>query len=178
MSEWILLGIGILLTIGTGFFVASEFALVNLDRSDLEVRQERGEHNLGITIRALKITSTHLSSAQLGITLTTLLTGYTLEPAFADFLTPALGGWDWSKAVVAVVASIVAVAIATLISMILGELVPKNIALALPRETGKIVIPFQVGFTLVFRPAVRLLGATANGILRLVGIEPKEELSF
>jgi CBS domain containing-hemolysin-like protein len=178
MSEWILLGIGILLTVGTGFFVASEFALVNLDRSDLEVRQERGEHNLGVTIRALKITSTHLSSAQLGITLTTLLTGYTLEPAFAELLTPALGGWGWSKSVVAVVASIIAVAIATLISMILGELVPKNIALALPRRTGKIVIPFQVGFTFVFKPAVRLLGATANGILRLVGIEPKEELSF
>jgi CBS domain containing-hemolysin-like protein len=177
MSEWILLGIGVLLTIGTGFFVASEFALVNLDRSDLEVRQERGERNLGVTIRALKITSTHLSSAQLGITLTTLLTGYTLEPAFADFLAPALGGWDWSRATVTVVASIVAVAIATLISMILGELVPKNIALALPRETGKIVIPFQVGFTIVFKPTVWLLGATANGILRLVGIEPKEELS-
>jgi CBS domain containing-hemolysin-like protein len=178
MSEWILLGIGVVLTIGTGFFVASEFALVNLDRSDLEVRQERGERNLGVTIRALKITSTHLSSAQLGITLTTLLTGYTLEPAFADFLRPAFSGWGWTKDVVTVVASIVAVAIATLISMILGELVPKNIALALPRETGKVVIPFQVGFTVVFRPAVWLLGATANGILRLFGIEPKEELSF
>jgi CBS domain containing-hemolysin-like protein len=178
MYEWIMLGVGILLTIGTGFFVASEFALVNLDRSDLELRQSRGEHNLGVTIRALKITSTHLSSAQLGITLTTLLTGYTLEPAFAQFLAPALTGLNMSKDAVSAVAAIVAVAIATLISMILGELVPKNIALALPRETGKIVIPFQVGFTVVFRPIVLLLNATANGILRLVGIEPKEELSF
>jgi CBS domain containing-hemolysin-like protein len=178
MYEWIMLGVGILLTIGTGFFVASEFALVNLDRSDLELRQSRGEHNLGVTIRALKITSTHLSSAQLGITLTTLLTGYTLEPAFAQLLAPALTGLNLSKDAVTAVAAIVAVAIATLISMILGELVPKNIALALPRETGKIVIPFQVGFTVVFRPIVLLLNATANGILRLVGIEPKEELSF
>ena len=178
MYEWIMLGVGILLTIGTGFFVASEFALVNLDRSDLELRQSRGEHNLGVTIRALKITSTHLSSAQLGITLTTLLTGYTLEPAFAQLLAPALTGLNLSKDAVTAVAAIVAVAIATLISMILGELVPKNIALALPRETGKIVIPFQVGFTVVFRPIVLLLNATANRILRLVGIEPKEELSF
>jgi CBS domain containing-hemolysin-like protein len=178
MPDWVLLVAGVLLTVGTGFFVASEFALVNLDRSDLELRAQRGEHNLGITIRALKITSTHLSSAQLGITLTTLLTGYTLEPGFARLLNPAFAGLGWSKAWVVPVSAIVAVAIATLISMILGELVPKGIALALPRETGKVVIPFQVGFTTVFKPIVWLLNVTANGILRLVGLEPKEELSF
>jgi CBS domain containing-hemolysin-like protein len=178
MPDWLLLVAGVLLTVGTGFFVASEFALVNLDRSDLELRAQRGEHNLGITIRALKKTSTHLSSAQLGITLTTLLTGYTLEPGFAHILTPAFTGLGWSKAWVVPVAAIVAVAIATLISMILGELVPKGIALALPRETGKVVVPFQVGFTTVFKPVVWLLNVTANAILRLFGLEPKEELSF
>ncbi|HEX3679454.1 MAG TPA: hemolysin family protein [Galbitalea sp.] len=178
MPEWLLLVAGVLLTIGTGLFVASEFALVNLDRSDLEIRQSRGERNVGMTISALKKTSTHLSSAQLGITITTLLTGYTLEPGFAWVLTPPLTGLGWSKGVVVAVAAILAVAIATLISMILGELVPKNIALALPRETGKVVIPFQVGFTTVFKPIVWLLNVTANGILRIFGIEPKEELSF
>jgi CBS domain containing-hemolysin-like protein len=178
MPEWLLLVAGVLLTVGTGFFVASEFALVNLDRSDLESRQRRGERNLGMTINALKITSTHLSSAQLGITITTLLTGYTLEPGFVWLLTPPLVGLGWEHGWVVAVAAILAVAIATLISMILGELVPKNIALALPRETGKVVIPFQVGFTSVFKPVVWLLNVTANGILRLVGIEPKEELSF
>jgi len=76
-----MLGVGLLLTIGTGLFVASEFALVNLDRADLEARQAAGESRLALTISALKITSTHLSSAQLGITLTTLLTGYAMEPA-------------------------------------------------------------------------------------------------
>ena len=80
------LGVGLLLTIGTGLFVASEFALVNLDRADLEARRDRGETRLGLTIAALKITSTHLSSAQLGITLTTLLTGYTMEPAISSLL--------------------------------------------------------------------------------------------
>ncbi|MEJ1231292.1 MAG: hemolysin family protein, partial [Galbitalea sp.] len=178
MPEWLLLVAGVLLTVGTGFFVASEFALVNLDRSDLEARQGRGERNLGITIRALKITSTHLSSAQLGITITTLLTGYTLEPGFSWLLTPPLTALGWSRGVVIAVAAVLAVAIATLISMILGELVPKNIALALPRETGKVVIPFQVGFTTVFKPIVWLLNVTANGILRIFGIVPREELSF
>ena len=176
MYELIMLGVGIVLTIGTGFFVASEFALVNLDRSDLEVRQSRGEHGLGMIISALKQTSTHLSSAQLGITLTTLLTGYTLEPAFSSWLAIPLGSF-LPPAAVSVLATILAVTLATLLSMIIGELVPKNLALAIPRATAKVVVPFQVVFTAVFRPAVALLNNSANGLLRMIGIEPKEELS-
>ncbi len=177
VTEWIMLGVGIVLTIGTGFFVASEFALVNLDRSDLEVRQARGERGLGMTIGALKQTSTHLSSAQLGITLTTLLTGYTLEPAFSTWLSPPLTALGLSTSAVRIIATILAVTLATLLSMIIGELVPKNFALALPRATAKVVVPFQVAFTTVFRPAVVVLNNSANAILRAIGIEPKEELS-
>lgn len=176
-TEIILLVVGLLLILGTGLFVASEFALVNLDRADLEARQERGETMLGPPIRALKVTATHLSSAQLGITLTTLLTGFTLEPAFSVFLTPPLTSLGLPGDVVPVVATVLAVAIATLLSMIIGELVPKNFALALPRQIGKVVIPFQLGFTAVFKPFVRLLNSSANVILRAIGIEPKEELS-
>ncbi|OUE28761.1 Magnesium and cobalt efflux protein CorC [Clavibacter michiganensis] len=177
MHEWLLLAVGLLLTLGTGLFVASEFALVNLDRSDLEKRQERGEKRLGPPIRALRITSTHLSSAQLGITLTTLLTGYTMEPALSLLLAGPLTSAGLAEGLVAPVSTVVALVVATLLSMIVGELVPKNFALALPRETAKLVIPFQALFTSVFKPAVLLLNNSANGILRLVGIEPKEELS-
>src|SRR3546814_10305124 len=84
--DYVMLGVGLLLTVGTGLFVASEFALVNLDRADLEARRDAGETRLSLTINALRITSTHLSSAQLGITLTTLLTGYTMEPAISNLL--------------------------------------------------------------------------------------------
>lgn len=177
VSELIMLGIGLLLTVGTGFFVASEFSLVNLDRSDLESRVARGEKRLGLTIGALKITSTHLSSAQLGITITTLLTGFTMEPAISGLLRGPLGALGFTSAAAVVIASILAVVIATLLSMIVGELVPKNFALALPLPTARLVIPFQVGFTKVFRPFVTLLNNTANAILRSIGIEPKEELS-
>jgi CBS domain containing-hemolysin-like protein len=172
-----MLGIGIILTIGTGFFVASEFALVNLDRSELEARQERGESRLGLTIAALRITSTHLSSAQLGITLTTLLTGYTMEPALSSLLGGPLTAAGLAPAAVAPIATVVAIVVATLVSMIIGELVPKNFALALPVATAKLVIPFQTVFTVVFKPVVLLLNNSANGLLRAVGIEPKEELS-
>lgn len=177
MSEWVLLGLGLVLTVGTGLFVASEFSLVNLDRSDLEVRQSKGEKGLGMSISALKRTSTHLSSAQLGITLTTLLTGYTMEPAFSILLSPVFGAVGIPEVAIPTTATIVAVVIATLLSMIIGELVPKNFALALPLQTAKLVIPFQIGFTAVFRPAVALLNNTANAIIRSFGIEPKEELS-
>ena len=177
LYEWIMLGVGLLLTVGTGLFVASEFALVNLDRGDLEARRARGESRLTMTIAALKITSTHLSSAQLGITLTTLLTGYTMEPAISSLLRGPLTALGLPDVAVVPIASVVAIAVATLLSMILGELVPKNFALALPIATAKLVIPFQTVFTTVFRPFVFVLNGTANGFLRLLGIEPKEELS-
>ncbi|CAN5115923.1 hemolysin family protein [soil metagenome] len=175
--DLIMLGVGLLLTVGTGVFVASEFAIVNLDRADLEAREARGETRLGMTIGALKHTSTHLSSAQLGITLTTLLTGYTFEPAIGSLLDPAFTALRLPEPMAGIVASIIAILVATLLSMIIGELVPKNIALALPLTTAQFVMPLQVGFTTVFRPAVTLLNNTANGILRAIGIEPKEELS-
>lgn len=177
LTEWLLLGVGLLLTIGTGLFVASEFALVNLDRGDLEARRARGESRLSMTIAALKITSTHLSSAQLGITLTTLLTGYTMEPAISSLLRGPLLATGLPDGAVTPIATVVAILLATLLSMILGELVPKNFALALPIATAKLVIPFQTVFTTVFRPFIALLNGTANGFLRLLGIEPKEELS-
>lgn len=172
-----MLGLGLLLTLGTGLFVASEFALVNLDRSELEARRDRGESRLTMTIAALKITSTHLSSAQLGITLTTLLTGYTMEPALSSLLSGPLAAVRLSEQVVSVVATTLAIVVATLVSMILGELIPKNFALALPIYTAKLVIPFQTAFTAVFKPAVLALNGSANGMLRAVGIEPKEEIS-
>ncbi|MCU1528876.1 MAG: hypothetical protein JWP75_2639 [Frondihabitans sp.] len=177
MNEWILLGIGLVLTVGTGLFVASEFSLVNLDRADLESRQARGEKRLGTTIGALKVTSTHLSSAQLGITLTTLLTGFTMEPAIATLIEDPFRSLGASMVIIDVAAPIVSIVLATLLSMIIGELVPKNFALALPLATARLVMPFQVGFTRVFRPTVALLNGTANVVLRSMGVEPKEELS-
>src|SRR5690606_14188480 len=177
LMEFVLLGVGLLLIVGTGLFVASEFALVNLDRAELEAREARGESRLSMTIRALKITSTHLSSAQLGITLTTLLTGYTMEPAISKLLEPLLEIWGVPEAAATPVSVTVAMLVATILSMIIGELVPKNFALALPLATAKLVIPFQTAFTVVFKPAVVLLNGSANAVLRGMGIEPKEELS-
>jgi CBS domain containing-hemolysin-like protein len=176
-SELIMIGVGLILIVGTGMFVASEFALVNLDRSDLEARDAGGEKGLKPTIKALKITSTHLSSAQLGITLTTLLTGYTFEPAISSLLRGPLLGAGVPEAIVPGIGAIVGIFLATVFSMVIGELVPKNFALALPRQTAKFVVPFQTLFTTVLKPVILLFNNTANKIIRSFGIEPKEELS-
>lgn len=177
MYELIMLAVGLVLTVGTGLFVASEFSLVNLDRNDLEARQAQGEKRLGPTINALKITSTHLSSAQLGITLTTLLTGYTFEPAISSLLREPMLAVGIPEAVVGGAGAVIGIFLATVFSMIIGELVPKNFALALPLATAKVVIPFQTLFTTVFKPVILLFNNTANAIIRSFGIEPKEELS-
>ena len=177
MNEWVLVGIGLLLTVGTGLFVASEFALVNLDRHELERRRDRGEKRLGPVIGALRSTSTHLSAAQLGITLTTLLTGYTLEPAISSLLETPLGTVGLDDAALRATGAVVGIVVATVLSMVIGELAPKNFALAVPRQTAKAVVPLQVAFTTAFKPLVTVLNGTANRLIRAMGIEPQEELS-
>jgi CBS domain containing-hemolysin-like protein len=167
----------VLLALGTGVFVGSEFALLNLDRSDLEARRSKGEKGHGITIKALKKTSTHLSSAQLGITLTTILTGYTMEPAISSMVSNPLTDLGVPEDFVRPVGGVLGILLATFISMIFGELVPKNYALAVPRATARVLVPLQVAFTWTFRPFIAFLNGSANRILRAMGIEPKEELS-
>ena len=168
---------GVFLALGTGVFVGSEFALLNLDRADLEARRAKGEKGHGITIGALKRTSTHLSSAQLGITLTTILTGYTMEPAVSSMLSGPLTSWGVPEDFVRPLGGVLGIVFATLISMIFGELVPKNYALAVPRATARVLLPLQVAFTWTFRPFITVLNGSANRILRAMGVEPKEELS-
>lgn len=177
MNEWLLLGLGILLTIGTGLFVASEFSLINLERTELEARRSRGERGLSASIAALKRTSTHLSGAQLGITLTTLLTGFLAEPSLAVLLESSiLGSWFEDGTLQAVALSL-SLIIATLFSTLIGELVPKKLALTLPLGVNKAVVRFQLAFTWLFGWLIWLLNSTGNAIVRTMGIEPKEELS-
>lgn len=177
MNDWVLLAIGILLTFGTGVFVAAEFSLVALDKHELERRRDDGETGLARVIQGLSKTSTHLSSAQLGITLTTLLAGYTLEPALSSFLDGPLAALGVPAELRRAAGVAIAVAIATVLSMIVGELIPKNFAISRPLATAKVVMPLQASFTAAFKPAVVLLNGSANGLLRNIGIEPKEELS-
>ncbi|MEN9854872.1 MAG: hypothetical protein RLZ30_981 [Actinomycetota bacterium] len=177
MSDYLLLLFGVLLVVGTGLFVASEFAIINLDRVDLESRRSAGEKGLDLSIRAVATTATQLSSAQLGITLTVLLTGFVSEPALSRLLYPSLSNLGLSESGTEVFATVVAMTIATVASFLLGELVPKNMALSAPKKVLKGVAPFQLGFTFIFKFLIVFLNNNGNFILRRFGIEPKEELS-
>ncbi|MEY2816377.1 MAG: hypothetical protein RJA78_953 [Actinomycetota bacterium] len=177
MNEWLLLCLGILLTIGTGLFVASEFSLINLERTELESRRTRGERGLSPTITALKRTSTHLSGAQLGITLTTLLTGFLAEPSLTVLLEAGLLGEWFRGPTLHAISLAVSLVIATLFSTLIGELVPKKLALTLPLQVNKAVVRFQLLFTWTFGWLIWLLNSSGNAIVRSFGIEPKEELS-
>jgi len=177
LSDYLLLLFGVLLVVGTGLFVASEFAIINLDRVDLESRRSAGEKGLDLSIRAVATTATQLSSAQLGITLTVLLTGFVSEPALSRLLYPSLSNLGFSESGTEVFATVLAMAIATVASFLLGELVPKNMALSAPKKVLKAVAPFQLGFTFIFKFLIVFLNNNGNFILRRFGIEPKEELS-
>lgn len=177
MTEWYLLALGVVLTIGTGLFVASEFSLINLERTELERRRDQGERGLTPSIRALKRSSTHLSSAQIGITVTTMLTGFLAEPSLAKLIEPRLGFLGLDESTLHGIALALSLVLATVFSFLIGELIPKNLAIALPLKVNKAVIRFQLAFTFVFGWLVWLLNNTGNAIVRSLGIEPKEELS-
>lgn len=177
MTDYLLLGLGVLLTIGTGLFVASEFSLINVERVDLEADRENGEKGLDLPIKAVAKTSTHLSAAQLGITLTTLLTGFVVEPALSRMLTPWLSSFGLESGTISALAVVLAMTAATIFSFLIGELVPKNMALSAPKRVLRLVVGFQVAFTWTFGPLVKVLNANGNWLVRRFGIEPKEELS-
>jgi CBS domain containing-hemolysin-like protein len=177
MSEWYLLALGVALTFGTGVFVASEFSLINLERTELEKRQEQGERGLSASIRALKLTSTHISGAQVGITITTMLTGYLAEPSLAKILDPSLSFLGLSPVTQNALSIGISLVIAALFATLVGELIPKKLALSLPLAVNKAVVRFQLVFTFIFGWLIWLLNTTGNAIVRSMGIEPKEELS-
>jgi len=177
MNQWLFVCVGVVLTLGSALFVASEFSLVNLERNEVESRHERGEKGLSNTIRALKQTRTHLSGAQLGITLTTMLTGFIAEPALEKLLHPGLSQLGLSDAAASTTAAVLTMVIATLFSSLFGELIPKKWALTNPLGVNRFVIGFQLAFSWLFGFMIKGLMAIGSGVVRLLGMEPQEELS-
>jgi CBS domain containing-hemolysin-like protein len=184
LGDWAMVALGVLLTAGTAVFVASEFSLVTLDPGVVGAdgdeeggrpgRADRRDRSVRAGLRHL---STELSSAQVGITITTVLLGYTAQPALLSLVGGALGRTALGDAVAAVLAGVLALVLVNFFSMLFGELIPKNYALSAPYATARQVVPLQRQFTRLFRPVVAVLNGSANAILRRVGVEPREELS-
>lgn len=175
--EWLLLLLGLLLILGTAFFVCVEFCLVALDTPTVQRAVDQGDTGSKALLHCLKTLSTQLSAVQLGITLTTLLTGYVIEPSIGSLLARPLRAWGLGAAAAGGVSVVVAMIIATLFSMLLGELIPKNIAIADPQRLGRALARPQLVFTAIFKPLVVVLNGFANQVLRLFGLQAKEEIS-
>nr|BFE85084.1 hypothetical protein GCM10020093_076850 [Planobispora longispora] len=166
----------LLLTLATGYFVAQEFAFVAADRDVLRGQADAGD---AAAKRALEVTgrlSFMLSGAQLGITVTALLVGFIAEPAVATVIRPGLEAAGLPAAVVPGVAVALAVAIATIIQMVLGELAPKNLGIARPEPVAKFLARSTLFYLKVAGPVIRLFDSAATGLLRKLGVEPIEEI--
>ncbi|MGO3151608.1 MAG: hemolysin family protein [Galactobacter sp.] len=175
--EWLLLAVGLVLILGTAFFVAVEFCFVALDVTSVQRAVDSGDTHLKPLLKCLRTLSTQLSAVQLGITLTTLLTGYVIEPSLGKLLKPLFDGMGLNDATSGATSLVVAMIVATFLSMLLGELIPKNLVIAEPLRIGRYLAGPQLVFTAVFKPIVLLLNGFANKVLHLMGIEAKEELS-
>ncbi|MFF7049931.1 hemolysin family protein [Streptomyces griseorubiginosus] len=165
-----------LLTAGTGYFVAQEFAYVSADRLALSRQAEAGDRRAARALTVLERLSFMLSGAQLGITVTGLVVGFIAEPSVSALLKPALTGIGLPEGAVGGISVVLAFVLATVVQMVLGELAPKNLAIAVPERLAKALAPSTLGYLKVVGPLVHVFDGAANRLLRRVGIEPVEEL--
>lgn len=177
MTEWLLVGLGAVLTLGTALFVAAEFSLVALDRSRVQRAVDDGDTAAVPVLASLRRLSTQLSAAQVGITLTTLVLGYVASPSIGALLQPVLASAGLPEGSVEPVASGVALVIATVFSMVLGELVPQFLGISAPLGTAKVVARPVAIFGTIMRPLIVVLNGSANAVLESFGVTPQEELS-
>jgi CBS domain containing-hemolysin-like protein len=158
---------------GNGLFVAAEFGLTAVDRARVTRLAESGDRRARSVLQAVRELSFQLSGAQLGITVCSLLLGFVAEPVVAAALAPVLAAVGLGAEPVAVV---LALLLATVVQMLLGELVPQNLAISRPLPTARAVVPLLRGFSRVCRPVIALFNDTANAVVRWLGAAPQQEL--
>ncbi|WP_019548842.1 hemolysin family protein [Streptomyces sulphureus] len=168
--------IGLLTLVVNAFFVGAEFALISVRRSQIEPRAEAGEKRARRVIWGLEHVSHLLAAAQLGITLCTLVLGVVAEPAIAHLLEPVFHAVGVPGGLTHAISFVIALAAATYLHMLLGEMVPKNIALAEPERAALWLGPPLVALSRALRPVIFTINAFANALLKLLRVEPKNEV--
>ncbi|CAN5364588.1 hemolysin family protein [soil metagenome] len=173
---WLLLGVAIVLILLSGVFVAAEFAFVTVDRNQVERDAASGDAAaLGVQ-QGLRSLSTQLSGAQVGITVTNLGIGFLAEPAISEIISGPLEALGLPAGAVQPTALTLGIGLSTILTMLFGELVPKNIAIAVPMATARATQRPMRLFTAATRGPIHILNGSANAIVRRLGIEPQEEL--
>ncbi|MFG2487761.1 hemolysin family protein [Streptomyces virginiae] len=177
MTEVLLLVVALVLCIVCGVFVAAEFSLTTVERSELERAVERGERGADSALAAVRTLTFQLSGAQLGITVTGLVIGMISKPSISTLLQGPFEAMGLSAATASSAALILGTAVSTVVLMVVGELVPKNWAISSPLAIAKRVATMQRVFSRAFRPLISHLNTTANHMVRRFGLEPAEELA-
>lgn len=176
MTATLLLLAALLLVVACGIFVAAEFALVTVDRNQVEQLVATGDAGAVGIQSALRSLSTQLSGAQVGITVTNLGIGFLAEPAIATLLEDPLTSAGVPDGAVSPIALALGLTISTIVTMLFGELVPKNFAIAVPLATARATQRPMRFFTAANHYPIRFLNGSANALVRRLGIEPQEEL--
>ncbi|MDX2529244.1 hemolysin family protein [Streptomyces europaeiscabiei] len=169
--------IGFATLVVNAFFVGAEFALISVRRSQIEPYAEQGDRRARSVLWGLQHVSALMAAAQLGITLCTLVLGVVAEPAIEHLLEPLFHAMGVPEGAGHVVSFVIALALATYLHMLLGEMVPKNIALAEPVRSALLLGPPLVTLSRALRPVIFTINAFANALLKLMRIETKDEVT-
>ena len=169
--------VGLLTLVVNAFFVGAEFALISVRRSQIEPHAESGDRRANSVLWGLQHVSALLAAAQLGITLCTLVLGAVAEPAIAHLLEPVFHAMGISDALIHPISFVIALSLATYLHMLFGEMVPKNVALAEPVRTALALGPPLVALTRALRPVIFAINALANGLLKLMRVETRDEVA-
>lgn len=177
MSDSVGLLVGLVLLLANAFFVGAEFAVISARRSQIEPRAAAGSRAAKTTLWAMEHVSLMLACAQLGITVCSLGLGAIAEPALAHLLEAPFAAIGIPEALLHPIAFALALAVVVYLHVVIGEMVPKNLALARSEATALILAPALVMVARVLSPVIRALNAVANAALRLGGVEPKDEVA-
>lgn len=165
----------VVLLASNAFFVGSEFAIISARRAQIEPKAEAGSKAAKITLKAMEQVSLMLATAQLGITVSSLLILVIAEPAIHHLLEIPLGALGLGYATTSVTAFVIALLLVTYLHVVLGEMLPKNIAIAIPQRASLVLSPLLYSVAMMLKPLVWAMNQVSNGILKLFGFEPKNE---
>lgn len=174
-SDWAGILWFLVLILFNGFFVGAEFAVISARRAQIEPRADAGSRPAKLTIKGMESVSLLLATAQLGVTICSLLILLIAEPSIHHLLEPLLSGFGWSEGLVSGVSFALTLILVSFLHVVVGEMVPKNISFSIPERAALILVPMLYGLAQVLRPVVWALNATANSILRMFRVEPKDE---
>lgn len=177
MSHAAALWLAVCLLLGNAFFVGAEFAVMTARRSRLEPLAAAGSKRAKVSLEALEHVASLLTTAQLGITLCSVGLGAVAEQALHEMISPPLVRLGISDPASSLIALLMALLIVAYLHVVIGEMVPKNLAIAGPQRAALLLAPALLVITRVLRPVIAVLEGLAKAMVRALGIEPKDELT-